>query len=78
MELFPSFYTLNNNLKCPVIGQGTADIGNINKISEVIYNSIKNGSRLIDTASIYNSEEGIGLGLKKYLKKKFVKEKIYS
>ena len=73
MELFPSFYTLNNNLKCPVIGQGTADIGNINKISEVIYNSIKNGSRLIDTASIYNSEEGIGLGLKKIFEEKICK-----
>ena len=73
MQSFPSSYTLNNSLKCPIIGQGTAYMSNNKLISDVIYNSIKNGSRLIDTAAIYGTEEGIGLGLQRVFEEKICK-----
>ena len=73
MKSFPSSYTLNNSLKCPIIGQGTAYMSNNKLISDVIYNSIKNGSRLIDTAAIYGTEEGIGLGLQRVFEEKICK-----
>ena len=38
MQSFPSYYTLNNSLTCPIIGQGTAGMGKKEEISEVIYN----------------------------------------
>ena len=75
MKSFPSNYTLNNSLTCPIIGQGTAGMGKNEEIAEVIYNSIKNGCRLIDTASIYGSEEGIGLGLKRVFDEKICERK---
>ena len=42
-------------------------------ISEVIYSSIKDGTRLIDTASRYGSEEGIGKGIKRAIDEGIVK-----
>ena len=49
---FPKETTLNNGIKCPLIGQGTHFVKNV--IADVVYQSIKDGVRLIDTASIYN------------------------
>jgi diketogulonate reductase-like aldo/keto reductase len=42
-------------------------------IEEVIYQSIKDGIRLIDTASIYKNEEEVGKGIKKAMDEKIVK-----
>ena len=42
-------------------------------ISEVVYTSIKDGVRLIDTAANYGSEEGIGKGIKKAIDEGIVK-----
>ena len=56
--------TLNNGLEMPLIGLGSSRISNI---VEVVYNSIKDGLRLIDTAFKYGNEDQIGLGLKKAL-----------
>jgi diketogulonate reductase-like aldo/keto reductase len=56
--------TLNNGLEMPLIGLGSSRISNI---VDVVYNSIKDGLRLIDTAFKYGNEEEIGKGLKKAL-----------
>jgi diketogulonate reductase-like aldo/keto reductase len=56
--------TLNNGLEMPLIGLGSSRISNI---VDVVYNSIKDGLRLIDTAFKYGNEEDIGKGLKKAL-----------
>ena len=54
--------TLNNNFFCPLIGIGTSHMKNED---EVIYQSIKDGTRLIDTASKYENEEEVGKGIKR-------------
>ena len=56
--------TLNNGLEMPLIGLGSSRISNI---VDVVYNSIKDGLRLIDTAFKYGNEAEIGEGLKKAL-----------
>ena len=47
---------------CPKIGLGTC---NLKEIEQVVYQSIKDGVRLIDTASKYENEEQVGKGIKK-------------
>ena len=64
-------YFESSNAKVPSIGIGTAFM--TSDISEVIYNSIKDGTRLIDTASRYGSEEGVGKGIKRAIEKGIVK-----
>ena len=56
--------TLNNGLEMPLIGLGSSRISNI---VDVVYNSIKDGLRLIDTAFKYGNEAEVGKGLKKAL-----------
>ena len=53
---------LNNELVCPLIGLGTC---NRKEIEDVVYQSIIDGTRLIDTASRYNNEEEVGRGIKR-------------
>ena len=60
---------LNNGLIIPSIGSGS----NENTTEEIIYQSIKTGTRLIDTASAYKNETEVGKGIKKALKEKIVK-----
>ena len=55
---------------CPKIGLGTC---NLKEIEEVVFESIKEGTRLIDTASIYKNEEQIGRGIKKAIDEGIVK-----
>ena len=62
--ILPVNKKLNNGKEIPYIGLGTSRIGNI---IEVVYNSIKDGMRLIDTAFKYGNEEDIGKGIKKAL-----------
>ena len=64
-------YFESRNTKVPSIGIGTAFM--TSDISEVIYSSIRDGIRLIDTASRYGSEEGIGKGIKKAIEEGIVK-----
>ena len=64
-------YFESRNTKVPSIGIGTAFM--TSDISEVIYSSIKDGTRLIDTASRYGSEEGIGKGIKRAIDEGIVK-----
>ncbi len=61
---------LNNGLECPIIGVGTCNIKNV---AEVIYQSIKDGTRLIDTAAKYENEEEVGKGIKRAIEENIVK-----
>ena len=69
--------TLSNGMVIPLMGMGTSRIideiklGDViikeNNIRDVIYNSIKDGVRLIDTAFKYENEEKVGEGINQAL-----------
>ena len=61
----------SNGAKIPTVGLGTAFM--TVDISEIVYSSIKDGTRLIDTASKYGSEEGVGKGIKRAIDEGIVK-----
>ena len=65
----PNFFKYNNT-KIPTIGLGTAYMSNV---SEVVFSSIKDGVRLIDTAAVYGTEKGVGKGIKKAIEQGIVK-----
>ena len=60
---------LNNGFIIPSIGSGS----NENTTEEIIYQSIKAGTRLIDTASAYKNETEVGKGIKKALEENIIK-----
>ena len=70
LSTLPKTFTYQN-VQIPTIGLGTSSIST--DISEVVYSSIKNGVRLIDTAASYGSEEGIGKGIKKAINEGIIK-----
>lgn len=55
---------LNNGIDMPIIGIGTFML-NPDQAEESVYNALKNGYRLIDTANAYVNERGVGRGIKK-------------
>ena len=61
---------LYNDLICPIIGLGTT---RMKDVEEVVYQSIKDGTRLIDTASKYENEVEVGKGINKAIKEGIVK-----
>ena len=76
---------IKDDLVIPLLGLGTSRIETI-KINEgtpyekiistpadVVYHSIKNGVRLIDTATKYENEEKVGEGIKRALDEKICK-----
>ena len=63
-KIKPEMKTLNNKHKCPIMGLGTALIKDEEHI-DVVYQSIKDGVRLIDTEPA--NEEFVGKGIKKVL-----------
>lgn len=70
-----NYYNLSSGHKIPLIGLGTSRMENV---EEVVYSSIKDGVRLIDTAAMYENEEPIGKGIKKAIDDKLVKrEELY-
>ena len=56
---------LNNGKEIPLMGLGTSRIENP---AEIVYQSIKSGVRLIDTAYKYRNEEDIGKGIDRAIK----------
>ena len=77
---------LNNGLEIPIMGLGTTRLRNLddaNKslkgddrmkdVEEVVYSSIKHGTRLVDTASKYENEVEVGKGIKKAIDEGIVK-----
>ena len=62
--MLEKFMKLNNGLKIPSIGFGTYKSGNEKETSEIIKNALNLGYKMIDTASFYGNEVGIGNGIK--------------
>lgn len=61
---------VQQEVKIPNIGIGTSNMKNV---EEVLYQSIKDGVRLIDTASRYNNEEEVGKAINKAINDGIVK-----
>ncbi|WP_028021214.1 aldo/keto reductase [Enterococcus raffinosus] len=55
---------LNNGVKMPQLGFGVYQIP-LEETAEAVYQAIKAGDRLIDTASIYGNEKETGEGIKR-------------
>ena len=55
--------TLNNNLKCPVIGIGTFMLSPA-ETQNSVREALKMGYRLVDTANAYVNERAVGRGIK--------------
>jgi len=66
----PSIVKLNNGQDMPRIGLGTAGIKDV---AIIVYESIKDGVRLIDTAECYENEKEIGEGLTRAINDGIVK-----
>ncbi|KIR03683.1 oxidoreductase of aldo/keto reductase family, subgroup 1 [Lachnospiraceae bacterium TWA4] len=60
-----SFITLNNGNKMPMQGFGTLQIKDAKVCEKCIYESIKAGVRMFDTAPAYFNEEAVGKGIAK-------------
>lgn len=59
------YFTLNNGTKMPAEGFGVFQIPDPVQCEEVVYNAIKTGYRLIDTAAAYMNEEAVGKAVKR-------------
>lgn len=57
---------LNNNINIPIFGLGVFQLSN-DDAKNAVKTAIKTGYRLIDTAQIYDNEEGTGLGIQEAL-----------
>lgn len=57
--------TLNNGLIMPRLGFGTWKIEDDNEAEAAVLMALETGYRLIDTASRYDNEKGVGRGIKK-------------
>ena len=54
------YITLNNGTKMPLEGFGVFQIPDPIECEQVVYNAIKTGYRLLDTAAAYMNEEALG------------------
>ena len=57
------YITLNTGAKMPLEGFGVFQIPDAAECEQVVYNAIKTGYRLIDTAAAYFNEEAVGKGI---------------
>ena len=57
------YQTLNNGLKIPTIGFGVFRLPDKKECEESVYQAIKAGYRLIDTAASYTNEDAVGAGV---------------
>ena len=57
------YITLNTGVKMPLEGFGVFQIPDAAQCEEVVYNAIKSGYRLLDTAAAYANEEAVGKGV---------------
>ncbi|WP_201763271.1 aldo/keto reductase [Enterococcus faecalis] len=63
--------TLNNGVEMPQLGFGVYQIP-LEETAEAVYQAIKAGYRLIDTASIYGNEKETGEGIKRAINEDLV------
>ena len=57
------FVTLNTGAKMPLEGFGVFQIPDPTQCEQVVYDAIKTGYRLLDTAAAYMNEEALGKGV---------------
>ena len=62
------FITLNTGAKMPLEGFGVFQIPDAAQCEQVVYDAIKTGYRLIDTATAYGNEEAVGNGVARAIK----------
>src|ERR1700729_3701060 len=60
-----NYVTLNNGLKMPILGFGVYQMRDLEECEQSVYDAIKAGYRLIDTAAVYMNEEAVGRGIKR-------------
>ncbi len=60
--------TLNNGIKMPWFGLGVFKVEEGSEVIHSVRTAIKNGYRLIDTAAVYQNEEGVGKGIRQGMK----------
>ncbi len=59
------YAVLNTGAKMPLEGLGVFQIRDLEECERVVYDAIKTGYRLLDTAASYGNEEAVGAGVKK-------------
>ncbi|MFV0395357.1 MAG: aldo/keto reductase, partial [Coprobacillaceae bacterium] len=59
------YKVLNNGLQIPILGFGVFQVPDKKECAELVYQAIKVGYRLIDTAASYTNEDAVGEGVKK-------------
>ncbi|WP_088014549.1 aldo/keto reductase [Gottfriedia acidiceleris] len=64
---------LNNGLEMPVIGLGVFQVEDGQVVIDSVKAAIRNGYRSIDTAAIYQNEEGVGQGIREALEENGLK-----
>ncbi len=57
-------FQLRNGVDMPYLGLGTYQAENNQEVIDAVKHALEIGYRHIDTASIYNNEEGVGQGIK--------------
>jgi diketogulonate reductase-like aldo/keto reductase len=57
--------SLNNGVKMPIIGFGVYQISDAEECENAVYEALKAGYRLIDTAAGYLNEEAVGRAIKR-------------
>ena len=62
---------LNNGVEMPQLGFGVYQIP-LDETEEAVYQAIKIGYRLLDTASVYGNEKETGEGIRRAIKEKLV------
>ena len=56
---------LNNGLEMPILGFGVFQVTKAGECEEAVYEAIRTGYRLIDTAASYGNETEVGKGIKR-------------
>lgn len=59
------YTTLNNGVKMPKLGLGVFRVTDLAEAEEAVYQAIKLGYRLIDTAAAYGNEQAVGHAIKR-------------
>ena len=62
------YITLNTGAKMPLEGFGVFQIPDAAECEQVVYDAIKTGYRLLDTAASYGNEEALGKGVKRAIR----------
>ena len=74
MDNFQAFkFSDGGSVPTVAFGTGTTFFNRNNDVAEAILKAVKIGYRLIDTAVMYGTEEGVGIGIRNVLDKGIVK-----